>query len=316
MVQDRKPIMQGLKPFPALIFTSVIVITVGLVFQLVGMLTAAPLFGIRITDIFSIDPGASLRQLNALKYIQIIGALGTFVFSSLLLSFLYTGSWVNYFTFHLRPNTRMTILVILMIVTGLPLVNYLTELNMQISLPFGELETLLRNLEEETEALMMQLVRADNISGLLINLLMIAVIPAIGEELVFRGLLQRHFTAWFRNGHLAILVTSVIFSLVHFQLFSFLPRFFLGIILGYMLLYGKSIWYPIIGHFVNNGIGVVFYYFYLKEMAGEGLEEIGTEKMLPIAALVSTILLALLMTAWIYFGKSNRSASPGTGSDH
>jgi membrane protease YdiL (CAAX protease family) len=314
MIQERKPIMNGMRPFPMLIFSSVIVITVGLIFQLFGMITAAPLFGIRITEIFSLDPSADQQHLNALKYIQVIGALGTFIFSSFLLSFLYTGSWTKYFTFRIRLSGSLLILVVLIIIAGLPFINFLTELNMKMSLPFEQVETLLRNLEEETEALMMQLIRAENVFGLMVNLFMIAVIPAIGEELVFRGLLQRHFTEWFKNGHLAILVTSIIFSLVHFQLFSFLPRFFLGIILGYFLYYGKSIWYPVIGHFVNNGIGVVFYYFYLQERSGDALEEIGTNNMMPITALYSGLLLVMLMLALKYFSQTNRSVSPGTHS--
>lgn len=304
----RKPIMHGIRPFPMLVFTSLLVITVGIVFQLLGMLTASPLFGIPLEEMFSLDPVSHPGQLNALKYIQIIGALGTFVFSSLLLSFLYTGSWGAYFNYKKSPGLVLTIALVFIMVSGLPLVNYLTELNAKMSLPFDGLENILRNLEEETEEVMMMLVRADTFGMLLLNLFMIAVIPAIGEELVFRGLIQRHLTEWFRNPHLGIIVASIVFSLVHFQLYSFLPRFFLGILLGYFFLYGRSIWYPVIGHFVNNAVGVTFYYMQMRDRTGDALEEIGTQEMMPMTALYSFLLVAGIMLLWIRMSRVSQSA--------
>jgi membrane protease YdiL (CAAX protease family) len=270
------------------------------------MLTAAPLFGIRLTEMFSLDPVSHPEQLHALKYIQIIGALGTFIFSSLLLSFLYTGSWVAFFSFRSPGVVRALGLAFIMI-AGLPFVNYLTEINSNMTLPVDGLESLFRNLEEETEEVMMLLVRADTFGMLLLNLFMIAVIPAVGEELVFRGLIQRHLTDWLRNPHLAILLASAIFSLAHFQVYSFLPRFFLGMVLGYSFLYGRSIWYPVIGHFVNNAVGVAFYYLHLRDRAGDALEEIGTQEMMPFTALYSFLVVAGLMALWIRMNRVSRS---------
>lgn len=129
---------------------------------------------------------------------------------------------------------------------------------------------------------------------------MIAVIPAIGEELLFRGLMQRHLAESFRNVHIAIVVTAVIFSLVHMQIYSFLPRFFLGIVLGYMLVIGRSIWYPIIAHFINNAVGVIFYYLANQQKADETLEEIGTSESMPMLALISLVAVVgfTLMLVW------------------
>ena len=143
---------------------------------------------------------------------------------------------------------------------------------------------------------------------MLSTVFMIAILPAVGEELVFRGLIQRHLNEWFRNGHLAVLVTSVIFSLVHFQVYSFLPRFFLGLLLGYMMLYGRSVWYPIIAHFINNAIGVVFYYLYFRDQAGTAIEDIGTQDMMPITALFSFLLVAGMMVFWIVTERISRTA--------
>ncbi len=299
MDYDKKPVLAGLHPTLMLIFSSLGVIVCGVVFQLIGVLLAATLFDVGIFDLTNLDGVEDKNVINALKLLQIIGALGTFIFSSLLLSFLYTGRWTGYFQFGRDINFRAIILLGVIMIAALPFVNLLTDLNLRLEIPIKAVEKYLRGLEEQTESLMMTLISAENISGLLINLFMIAIIPAIGEELVFRGLIQKHLGNIFRNGHIAILVAAAIFSLVHFQFYSFLPRFFLGLILGYAFYYGKSIWYPMIAHLVNNGLGVMFYYYYLKDQANESIEDIGTMEMMPYMALLSLIVVAALFYIWI-----------------
>jgi membrane protease YdiL (CAAX protease family) len=310
MNYDRKPLLSGHSPFAMLIFSSLGVILTGLVFQLIGMLLTTLFFDVSVYELLDISGLENKETINAVKFLQIVGALGTFVFSSMLISFFYTGSWLGYFRFGKTIHTGAALLLILIMVSALPAVNMLTELNTRLELPFAGAESYLRELEEQTQALMMTLVRADNPLDLLINIFMIAIIPAVGEELVFRGLIQRHLTELFRNGHVAIILASVIFSLAHFQFYSFLPRFLLGMILGYAFYYGRSIWYPMIAHLVNNTLGVVFYYFYLKDTTGEALEEIGTMELMPVTALFSLVLVFMLMYIWIRICRDqpNRSA--------
>jgi membrane protease YdiL (CAAX protease family) len=146
-----------------------------------------------------------------------------------------------------------------------------------------------------------------------VNLLMIGVIASVGEELIFRGLLQKLLTQMVRNVHLAILITAVLFSAFHFQFFSFLPRFILGLILGYMMFYGQSIWYPILAHFVNNAMGVVYYYFNSMGSADPMLEEIGTSTMIPVAAIVSLGLFLIFAMLWYYQVERITTRSPQSG---
>jgi membrane protease YdiL (CAAX protease family) len=87
-----------------------------------------------------------------------------------------------------------------------------------------------------------------------------ALLPAIFEEFLFRGTLQPFFTKWFANKHLAIILTAFIFSAIHFQFFGFIPRFLLGIYLGYLLVWGKSLWLPIIAHLMHNAVSIIFDY--------------------------------------------------------
>jgi hypothetical protein len=152
--------------------------------------------------------------------------------------------------------------------------------------------------------------------GLVVNLLMIGVLAAVGEELIFRGLLQKLLTEMIRNAHVAILITAILFSAFHFQFFSFIPRFILGIILGYLMLMGRSIWFPVVAHFINNAMGIFYYFFYAKGSADDMLEEIGTSTMIPLAALVSLLLFGVFFVLWYYRGSTRISQSRqfgGTG---
>ncbi|MEX2370677.1 MAG: CPBP family intramembrane glutamic endopeptidase [Bacteroidales bacterium] len=295
----RKPILSGQSPLAMFVFSSMGVLLIGLLFQLTGMLFTVLFFDVSVFDLLELQGDEENKVINAIKFLQIFGALGTFVFSSFLISFFYTGSWFGYFHFGREINPRAAVLLVLIMVAALPFVNFLTDINQRFEIPFETAADYLRQLEDKTENMMMTLIRADNIGALLVNIFMIAIIPAVGEELVFRGLIQRHLTEMFKNGHLAVIVASVIFSLVHFQIFSFLPRFFLGLILGYAFYYGKTIWYPMIAHLVNNTLGVVFYYYYTKGQGGETLEEIGTSELMPAMALLSLFIVALLMYLWV-----------------
>lgn len=310
MNYDPKNIRE-IRPFLMLMITLAVALVVGLAFQITAAITAPMLFDITITEAFDLNNMTSPDQLAALKYIQILGALGTFIISSLLLSRFYTNSFLGYFSVGSRVDGRSLIFAAVVMLLSLPFVNWLTEINLSVEIPFENLERQLRSVHDRTEELMMTLVSADNFMALLVNLFMIAVIPAVGEELLFRGLIQQHFQAWFKNGHVAVIATAVVFSLAHFQVYSFLPRFFLGLLLGYMFFYGKSLWYPILGHFVNNGLGVIFYYFQAKNDSVSGLDEIGTEGSMPATAILSAVLITGLFYVWVRMMKANQFPQSG-----
>ena len=121
----------------------------------------------------------------------------------------------------------------------------------------------IREMEESRKSikLLENLLVMDSNSVLLINLLIIAVIPAIGEELVFRGIIQRILCIKFPDPHIAILYSAIIFSAFHMEVIGFFPKLLIGLILGYTYYWTKNIWYPIVLHFINNGMQVVAVYF-------------------------------------------------------
>jgi len=294
----KKALLAGLRPAEKFLFSVVMLFILVLAFQFIGAFLAAWIYGFSVSDILTLGTYEDSRYVAASKLIQILGSVGTFIIPAFLFSYLFEGDLISYYKF--RNPTGMTpmLLVILMMVSVIPFINYMAEINMKMEIPIRALDQLLRSLESTAEEMMVAFTATNSIVGLLVNLLMIGVIAAVGEELIFRGLLQRLMCDMLRNVHLAILITALLFSAFHFQFFSFLPRFVLGVILGYLMYYGKSIWYPILAHFVNNAMGVIYYYFNSRGSADDMLEEIGTSTLVPVAAVISLALFLIFGVLW------------------
>lgn len=155
----------------------------------------------------------------------------------------------------------LIIVAMALMFVSIPVTTTLTTWNegMHLGGAFSGIEKWMKELEETAQALTDKMTNVDTIGGLLLNLVVIALIPAVGEEMTFRGVLQQSLTRRM-NPHIAIILSAAIFSFFHFQFFGFLPRLFLGILLGYMFYITGSLWTSILMHFVNNGASVTLYY--------------------------------------------------------
>lgn len=309
----KRALLAGLRPAEKFLLSVVILFILGLVFQFLGAFLAAWIYGFRVTDVLALGAYEDPSYVAAAKLIQVLGSIGTFIVPAFLFSYLFEGDLFSLYRFRNPTGMNPMLLVILMMISVIPFINYMAEINLKMEIPIRALDELLRTLESNAEEMMVAFTATKSIGGLLVNMLMIGVIAALGEELIFRGLLQGLISDMVRNVHLAILVTALLFSAFHFQFFSFLPRFFLGIILGYLMYYGQSIWYPILAHFVNNAMGVIYYYFNSRGSADDRLEEIGTSTLIPVAALVSLALFLLFAVIWYKQVEryTNRSPRPG-----
>ena len=309
----RPALLAGLKPGEKFIFSLVILFILGLVFQFLGAFLAAWIYGYGVSDILSLGAFDDPRYVAASKLIQILGSVGTFIIPAFLFSFLFSGSLFSYYRFRDRAGKLSLLITIVMMVSVIPLINYLAEINMKMEFPIESVHLLMEHLEREAEKIMRAFTSTHSVWGLMVNLLMIGVVAAVGEELIFRGLLQKLLISMVKNTHLAILITAILFSAFHFQFFSFIPRFVLGVILGYLMFLGRSIWFPIIAHFVNNAMGVIYYYFNSRGSADDMLEEIGTSNLMPTAALISLLLFTVFFIAWYYQTNVVVTRSPRPG---
>jgi hypothetical protein len=158
------------------------------------------------------------------------------------------------------------------------------------------IENWMRTMEDAAEMMVKKFMKVENISGLLFNIFMIAVLPAIGEELMFRGVIQRILTNWSKNYHWGIWITAFLFSAMHMQFYGFLPRMALGAMFGYLLVWSGTMWVPILAHFANNTMGVIGYYLIDKGTISKDVEEWGTgTEQFPL------VLLSLITTGLLLF---------------
>lgn len=183
---------------------------------------------------------------------------------------------------------------------SLPVTNQLTDWNesMKLGGVFMRLEEWMQSLEEAAQTATERMLNTSTLGGLLLNLLVIAMIPAIGEELTFRGVLQQSLTRGMKNPHVAILLSAAIFSFIHFQFYGFLPRMFLGVLLGYLFYTTGSLWTSIAMHFVNNGTAVVLYYLNNKGVINVDVEHFGALENPWFIGLSAVVTAGLIVWSW------------------
>lgn len=194
-----------------------------------------------------------------------------------------------------RMAVKMSAAFVILIAV-LPFADWLTQVNDAWHFPsrLEGLEAQLRALEERSQSLMEVYLMRDGNWILLSNAFSLALVPAICEELFFRGALQQLLCRSLRNHHVAIVLTAVVFSLLHGEVFAFLPRFVLGLVLGYVFYYGGSLWINILVHFTNNLMVVVLY-----RLASQGV--IDVEMADSIGAPWYVILLGLAIAIWLFW---------------
>lgn len=152
---------------------------------------------------------------------------------------------------------------------ALPAVAGLEEWNLKIHFPssFNYLEKWMHQKEADAEKVYLAFFEDKSIQGLLINILVMGLVAALSEELFFRGLLQQMFIKNKINVHIAIALTAVLFSAFHLQFFGFLPRLFLGMVLGYLYYITQNLWVSIAAHFFNNTFAIVSVHMFSEEIA-------------------------------------------------
>ena len=232
-------------------------------FLFVMIVFISALIGILSIGIISADAGDT-ENIIQLKINQIISSVFIFIIPPLLFSYFENNQYLKGLGFNSKFK-RQNILIILMIIFfSQPLVAYCMQLNLDfinsITDYIPKVIESMKQMEEKAKLLTEGFLKMDNIGDLLFNLFLIAIIPAIGEEMFFRGVIQKKLKNILRNPHIAILITSFIFSAIHMQFFGFLPRFFLGMVLGYLFYYSGNLWMPIIAHFINNALAILLMY--------------------------------------------------------
>lgn len=250
--------------------------------------------------IASLSENSDVDDRSAARIILLINQLFTFIIPSIIFVAMIhkSKSWAFLQLQAIQfPNIRQIILGVILILVAFAIAQLLLELNQMIELPSSAAD-----LEEQAGDLTKSLLVMETPLEFLATLLVIAAIPAIGEELMFRGIIQNYLSKY--NPHIAIWVTAFVFSALHLQFAGFLPRFFLGAVLGYLMYWSGSLWLPMIAHFIHNGAQVSMVYAAAQQ--GENLD-VNETTPLPWFAQVIAILIFVIIAYWFHLQKTSSS---------
>ena len=199
------------------------------------------------------------------------------------------------------PGWRALVLVIVFYVVSLPAMNWLVEANQAMTLPswMSGIEKMMRALEDSAADATEQLLDINSAWQMLACMLVVGFMAGLSEEMLFRGAMQRTMHDSRLGVHAAVWITAILFSAFHMQFFGFFPRMILGVWLGYLLVWSRSLWVPIIAHTLNNSNVVFFSYLANKGVVAEdfgdqlGLPAEGAFPWLAVVSLVMSIAIAV-----------------------
>ena len=197
---------------------------------------------------------------NQVKFLQGFSSLIFFFLPAFLFAvFVFTGKYFRFLGFRPAQKPGMYLIAPVLILFALFFAFWLGKLNEFIPLPDW-----MKMMEENTAKQMTEFLKVNDWKDIVINLIVIGFLPAVCEEIFFRGALQRVMIHLTKSPWTGIIISAFLFSALHLQFQGLLPRMFLGIVLGALYWYSGSLWTSIIAHFVNNALQVLVVSFYPK----------------------------------------------------
>ena len=290
--------LKNIHPFSAILVSFIFAFICVIFISIIGGLIPVLFLKVSPADLFTaLSDFSDPSHIAILKYFQILQSLGLFVIPAFFLGVLFFERGIRQFGFNVSITSFDAIAIILIVIVGAPLVNGLSVWNQGMQLPgfLSGLENKLKLMEENAAVLTGAFLRTKTLPGLGVNLLMIAIIPAVGEELFFRGLIQRFLVKWTRKPWLGILLAAFLFSFMHFQFYGFIPRMYLGLVFGLIYFWTGSIWLPMLAHFLNNGTAVMLYFFYGQEFVEQKTDTLGATQDTWYLSIISLALVIFLL---------------------
>jgi membrane protease YdiL (CAAX protease family) len=294
-------------PLYQLFVSLLIIMGVGITLSIILILAGTMIFGSDLTVLEKSTEALRNSDVGFLKYILIIQDISLFLVPSIIiLVMMKPGSSTGLSELKI-PHLKETGLVIILALCILPVTSFTEQINAGMHLPewLSGVEKWMVEKEDHANNIINQVMISPAFGTMILNLFIIAILPAVAEEILFRGVLQKILYNLFKSGHVAIWVTAFIFSTIHFQFFGFIPRFILGLVFGYLFFWSGTLWLPVISHFVNNAVPVVVAYI-------QGMEKfdapVDTPLLKQAIALPLPILISLII---LFYFRNNRRNTDG-----
>lgn len=259
------PNKEEINPFLQLLLLLFYAVTGGLVFGILAIVIVLLMYGLGIVSNLDMLLAGDPRYIGGFKVIQILSSVGTFILPPIALALTERKKVTEFYLFK-QPKFLLVVLVLAIMILSMPFMEWTVIWNQKMVLPdfLHKIEQWMKEKEAVAMKMTIQLITVRSNFDFIVNLIMIAVLPAIGEELMFRGGVQRSLNRAFGNPHIAIWLSAIIFSAIHVQFYGFVPRMLLGAGFGYLYYYSGSIWYAVLAHFINNAYAVCAAFYMQK----------------------------------------------------
>lgn len=246
------------------------------VFSLIGIKLTPLFFNIDTISLFSPDY-ASMDNItvNAMKFLNLFITIGTFLVPALIMPQILRRNTSDYLSLNKTVNWKFLLYITTLFAALYPFLEWSLSMNQSIQFPsfMEEIGKRMKLQDDAMQVLTLRFLQMSNIKDLILNLVVIAFIPAFIEELFFRGLIQTLVQKWLKNIHVSIIFTAIFFSAIHMQFLGIIPRAILGLILGYVFFWSGSIWSSVFFHFLNNATAVVLVFLSQQNLINYKIEE-------------------------------------------
>lgn len=243
---------------------------------------------------------------------MVIQDILVFIAPAFITAIIISRKAATFLRLNVTPKWRELAFMLLLFIVSLPAMNYIVSLNEAIRLPesLSGIEQTLRAMENAAQDVTDMLI-GDNstLIQLLPSLILVGALAGFSEEIFFRGTMQSIFVSRPTNIHVSVWFTALLFSVLHFQFYGFIPRLLMGAMFGYMLVWSGSLWIPVIAHTLNNSVVVVGTYLINNNIISANLDNIGIppEGELPRLAFISFVLTLFLFRYKRFFFKTKTS---------
>lgn len=286
----------SLHPGRQLLMTLFLSLVGVMVFTIIGILLIPLIYQYSLADLIHSSGGGEALPPQVLKLLQGLSSLGLFLVPAMVAAHLFSFDGPGYLGINRFPKQWLVVIILLILITlsGNSVSDLLYRMSKAIVWPesLAFLEEVIRSSEESSNRQIDAFLKMNTSFDFIQMFLIMAILPAICEEALFRGVLQSIFKSWTRNMHVGIFITAFLFALIHMQFYTFLPIMALGLVLGYVREWTKSLWAPVLIHLINNGSIVVAVYFYNVDYSTANDTDSGLEWGYTVAGLI-TFALAL-----------------------
>jgi len=291
-----QPLFRDLSSGSRLLLLVLIVLLCGIFSLSISYLIAVMIWG---HDIFLTSGDPDLMNLSLMRLTQMLNQLGFFLIPPFLFAWLSEQKPYDFLGFSKAKPLHLLAAALLILVAG-PIIGYVSAWNEGLRLPpqLAGIGEWMRSSEDTAARLTGRFLEAPGTPALLLNLVMIGLLPSLGEELLFRSALIGLFRKMFRGIHIPVILSAIIFSTLHLQFFGFVPRFLLGLAFGYLFVWSGSIWIPITAHFINNTSVVIASYLFNKGVSPVPPDDFGNSDSLTWIAFSAIACLLILFLVY------------------